>query len=79
MKTKEAVKMNLQRHFYKVVSMDRTAKVESTSMEKAAAQFMKVPVRKICGCDRTPRFATFNVLDNAGNETSDYPIAVFKI
>ena len=64
---------------FKVASKDRTAEVEAQSMEMAAAKFMNVDVRDICGYEHSLGFATFNVMDIKGNETSDNPIAVWNI
>ena len=75
MELKEATKMN----FYRVVSKDRLAQVESTSLEMAVAQFNKSDVRDVCWLtQRGPSFGLFCMMDAKGYET-DEVISVWKI
>ena len=78
MKTKEATTMN--GNMYRVVSKDRVAKVHSTSMEMAVAQFKKVDLLNISHDPTNGQgtFGLFGIVDDDGNET-DEMIAVWKI
>jgi len=66
-------------NMYRVVSKDRVAKVHSTSLEMAVAQFNKANVRDVCWVkEQGTTFGLFCMVDAKGNETDDM-IAVWKI
>ena len=59
-------------NFYKVASKDRTAKVESTSLEMAAAQFKKMPAKRLAWVYQDlSAFGVFVVCDEQMNETHE--------
>jgi len=65
-------------NFYKVANKDRTAKVESTSLEMAAAQFKKLPAKRLAWVQQDfDSFGVFVVCDEQMNETHEF-ISVWR-
>ena len=65
-------------NFYKVANKDRTAKVESTSLETAAAQFKKLSAKRLAWVQQDfDSFGVFVVCDEQMNETHEF-ISVWR-